>query len=247
MLYDKLSHACIIDGIKLSNATAKRFKHNDMGSLENLLTKHRSQFKHCLVITETIFSMDGDHAPIEQIAKLAKKLDAWSMVDNAHGIAITKPHSNIDIHMGTLSKGVGAYGGYISAKQPIIDFITNAARSQIFTTGLPPSVIASAIKSIEILTQETTRMEQPILHSNEVANRLGVTPTHSPILPITLGTETNTIRVSHALADEGIYVPVIRPPTVPKNTSRLRLSFSTNHSNMNIDQLCKILQRLLNE
>ncbi|MCI5049634.1 MAG: 8-amino-7-oxononanoate synthase [Rickettsiales bacterium] len=236
VLCDKLSHACILDGIHLSGAAHKRFAHNDMNHLEQLLEKHRGDAKHCLIITETVFSMDGDCAPLAEIKRLAEKHDAWVMSDDAHGLGVVKSEA-VDIQMGTLSKALGCYGGYVCGSKALIDYLINSARSFMFTTGLPLGMVQAAHKALEIVEQEVERADIALGNARYFSAQLGLPEAQSCIVPLIMGNPEWATNASTTLYEEGFWVSAIRPPTVPVGTARLRFTFSALHSRQQIDQL----------
>jgi 8-amino-7-oxononanoate synthase len=244
ILADKLVHACIVDGAQLSGATFKRFRHNDLVHAESLLGEHRAAHKNCLIITDHIFSMDGDRAPLAELAALAKKYDAWLMIDDAHGIGFHDHEAPVDIWMGTLSKALGSYGGYVAASRAVIDYLTTSARSFIFTTALPPASCAAALKALEILKAEPERATRAQALAVKVATALGLPLPQSAILPVIYGSEQAALAASAALKELGILAAAIRPPTVPPGSARLRLAFSSNHTNEQIAQLIAALKPL---
>lgn len=236
---DKLVHACMIDGALLSGATLKRFKHNDLTSAEVFLDEHRGKYERTLILTEHVFSMDGDVAPLAGLAKLAKRYNALLMVDNAHGLGILKSDADVDIWMGTLSKAAGAYGGYIATSKKVIDDMVNGARSFIFSTGLPPAVCASALKALEIMEREPERGARALKLARKVNAKA-----ESSIVPVVIGSEEGALRAAEKLKARGILSVAIRPPTVPSGTSRLRLTFSAEHTDEQVDQLIAALKTL---
>lgn len=249
IIADKLVHACLIDGAKLSGATLKRFKHNDVNSCEKILKENRSGYNNCLIITDGVFSMDGDVAPVDNLCELAEKYDAWLMTDDAHGLGILnggtgsalnkKPH----IQMGTLSKAAGVYGGYVCASQKVIDYLVNHARSFIYSTGLPPSVIASAIASLEIIGDDKDLIKKPLENARYFTSLLGMDEAQSSIVPLIIGDEDKALAASEFLEDNGFLVSAIRPPTVPKGTARLRFTFSALHSRSDIEKLARLVRK----
>lgn len=242
---DKLCHACIIDGAGLSKATMLRFKHNDIGSLRRLLEKNRKNYKNCLIITETIFSMDGDFSPVDEIVALAQEFDCWTMTDDAHGLGITTPNNKIDIQMGTLSKGAGSYGGYICGTKEILDYIRNKARALIYSTALPPATIAAASEALDVMTEEPERVGKPVELCSHFAGLLGEEATGSTIFPLIIGKEEDALSISKKLNEAGYLVSAIRPPTVPPNTSRLRFTFSYLHKKEQVEELAGILKGMI--
>jgi len=242
---DKLVHACIIDAAQLSGARLIRFAHNDMAHLEALLKQHREESPHALIVTDHVFSMDGDVAPLADIASLAKHYDAWTMADDAHGLGIVDAAASMDIWMGTLSKSAGAYGGYVVGSQALIDFLMTHSRSLVFSTGLPPAICASACAALEIIENEPALGQRALGHARRVAEALGLPPAQSAILPIMLGTPERALAASEALKARGLIAVAIRPPTVPVGTARLRLAFSSAHSDAEVDQLITALKEIV--
>lgn len=233
IITDKLVHACIIDGAQLSGATLKRFKHNDMEDLARLL-ESRGEYQNCLIVTDHVFSMDGDIAPLKHMRALADKHDAWLMADDAHGLGIIEPEAQPHIWMGTLSKAAGSYGGYIAASQKVIDYLITSARSFIFSTGLPPATIAAANAALKLMTPEFAA--KPLA----LAKRFN-SNAQSTIVPVILGEEVAALEKSKKLEASGFLVQAIRPPTVPAGTARLRVAFSALHNESMIDDLLKAL------
>lgn len=243
VLADKLAHACMIDGAQLSGATLKRFRHNDVAHAQALLEAHRGEFRHVLIITEHIFSMDGDKAPVAALQSLAKAYGAWLMVDDAHGL-FEPTNVPVDIWMGTLSKAAGAYGGYVAACRAVVDYLLTAARPFVFSTGLPPGVCASALAAITIAAQEPARRARPLQLAQRVTQALGLPLAQSAIVPIIMGSSEAALAAAETLQQKGMFVVAIRPPTVPPNTARLRLTFTANHTDAEIDMLIDALREL---
>lgn len=244
VLVDKLAHACILDGAQLSGATMKRFKHNDLAHLESLLAE-RAPYQNVLICTDHIFSMDGDAAPLRAMAVLARKYDAWLMADDAHGIDFFEDYADmgVDVWMGTLSKALGSYGGYIAASRAVIDYLVTGARSFVFTTGLPPSVCAGALAALQLMQQQPQRAARAQGYARAVASALGLPEPQAAILPILLGSEEAALAASERLKQQGLLAVAIRPPTVPPGTARLRLAFSADHTPTQIEQLIDALKQ----
>ncbi len=250
VLSDKLNHASIIDGILLSRAHFKRYPHNDMNALENFLKKSES-YKKRLIITDTLFSMDGDVAPLEKIVSLAQKYDALVMVDEAHAFGVFGKkgkglvehlglEGKIDIQMGTLSKAAGSFGAYVCGSEELISFLINRARSFIYTTAMPPSIAAASLKAVDIIEHEPKRREQLWNNTNFLKKELGrlgfdTMNSASPIIPILLKDSKKALLFSQKLFEEGIFVQAIRPPTVPVNTARLRVTVMATHSRADLE------------
>lgn len=239
---DKLVHACILDGIKLSGAKLLRFKHNDAADAERLLQAHRLAHRHALLITETVFSMDGDLSPLVDLRRIADKHDAWLMTDDAHGIGRPQP-VKVDVQMGTLSKALGSYGGYIAGSQALIDYIVSTTRSFIFSTGLPPATIAAATAALNVLSQEPERADKALGNARRFASLLGLPEAQSTIVPLVLGEEEKALAAAQSLEEAGFLVAAIRPPTVPEGTSRLRFAFSALHTERDIERLVEVIRR----
>jgi 8-amino-7-oxononanoate synthase len=247
VLYDALSHASTHAGIRLSRAQARPFAHNDVDDLRRALAERRAVHRNCLVLTEGVFSMDGDRAPLPAIAALCAEFDAWLMVDDAHGFGVLgrgrgsafefEPRPRIDVHMGTLSKAVGAYGGFVAASRAVVDLVRTRARSLIYSTGLPPPVVAAAIAGLDILGREPERAATVLVKARRFTAALGLAAAESAIVPIVLGGSDRALAASAALADRGFLVTAIRPPTVPPGTARLRVTFSAAHDDRDIDRL----------
>ena len=238
ILADKLIHACMVDGAKLSGAMFKRFRHNDIAHAEALLDEHRAQFRHTMILVDHVYSMDGDIAPLRELAALARKYDCWLMADDAHGFGIVKPEIDVDIWMGTLSKAVGCYGGYIAASKVVVNYMLSSARSFIFSTGLPPATCASALAALEIIAAEPQLAAQVLMYARRIQPQA-----QSAIVPIMLGSEARALAAAAVLQTYGLHAVAIRPPTVPANSARLRLTFSVTHRDTDITQLHKALEK----
>jgi len=258
VLADELSHSCLLSGTDLSGATSFRFRHNDMAHLNELLGTHRSAARNCLIVTDGVFSMDGDLAPVAEMAKIANTYDAWLMTDDAHGIGVlaegrgssfvTGTKADVPLQMGTLSKAIGSYGGYICASQPVIDLLRTRARTLIYSTGLPPASAAAAVAALEIIGAEPDYAALPVEKANRFTRALNLPAAESPIVPLVLGDPETTLRASAFLEEEGFLVTAIRPPTVPKGTARLRFTFTALHKDEDIDRLADLVRtQILNK
>ncbi len=238
VLTDALSHACMMSGAKLSGAKVVTFRHNDVDDLRALLAAHRASARHCLVLTEGVFSMDGDLAPLPDIVAVARDHDAWTMTDDAHGLGVvgdgfgSAAHWGVavDVQMGTLSKAVGSYGGYVAASQPVVDLLINRARSFVYATGLPPTVVAASIAGIDIIAGDPALCAVPLARARLFAAQLNLAVPQSPIVPLIVGASDAALAASRALEESGFLVTAIRPPTVPDGTARLRVTFTAAHS-----------------
>ena len=251
ILVDELAHACLNSGARLSGAKVIRFKHNDYADLENHLTAQRKSSSKCLILTDTVFSMDGDLAPLPALRDIANRYDSWLITDDAHGIGVIgagrgggfafDPPVVADVQMGTLSKALGSYGGYVCGSQKLVDLLVNRARSFVYSTGLPPMSTAAALAALEIIEQDPTLVDKPLAYAKQFCDRVGIPTPQSPIVPVIFGDNDTVIAVSEKLANEGFLVSAIRPPTVPDNTARLRIAFNASHKTADIDRLADLI------
>ena len=251
ILSDALNHASIIDGCRLSRATKGVYRHCDMEHLKSLLSKSHA-FQRRLIVTDGVFSMDGDIAPLPDICDLAAAHDAMVLVDDAHGFGVlgkngsgTLAHFGLEaeniIQMGTLSKAVGALGGYIAGSHALIEVLVNRARGFIFTTGLPPATVAAADAALDVMRSEPQLRQRLFSHAKRLKRvllDLGYTllPSETQILPVVLGSPQRATDVGEALLTEGVFAPAIRPPAVPTGTSRLRLTVMATHTEAEIQR-----------
>ena len=260
VIEDKLNHASLIDGGLISDAKFKRYKHSDMENLESILSKSDESNK--LIVTDGVFSMDGDIAAMPSIMKLAKKYQADVYVDDAHGFGVLGNHGggvceqftlvkdDEPIIMGTLGKAFGVFGAFIAGSENLIEWLIQQSRMYIFTTAMPPSLAAASIKSLEIIQKEGYRREHLTeliaFFRNEVQKiGLALLPSITPIQPIIVGEEKKAIEWSEYLRGHGVLVKAIRPPTVPVGTSRLRITLSAAHNKEDVSTLVKLLARLI--
>jgi glycine C-acetyltransferase len=248
---DELNHASIIDGVKLSKADRAVFKHKDMVDLERVLLEKRSLYRNVLIITDGVFSMDGDLAPLPEIVKLAEKYNALIYVDDAHGSGVlgesgrgTVDHfhlnGKIDFIVGTLSKAIGCIGGYVASKQNVKTWLLHRGRPLLFSTALPPAAVAGATESIKLLSETdefTKKLWDNGRYFKAAMTRLGFDIGHSetPITPIMVGNEALTMAFSKGLLAEGVFVSGIVFPTVPLGKGRLRVMLSAGHTKDDLD------------
>ncbi len=251
ILSDALNHASIIDGCRLSRATKQVYRHCDVAHLKTLLSESPA-FRRSLIVTDSVFSMDGDIAPLPDICDLAVEHKAMVLVDDAHGFGVlgkngsgAVSHFGLDgegiIQMGTLSKAVGALGGYIAGSRPLIELLINRARGFIFTTGLPPATLAAANAALDVMRSSPELRQRLFSHAKRLKTALtdlGYTllPSETQILPVILGSPERATSVAEALLTEGVFAPAIRPPAVPAGTSRLRLTVMATHTEAEIEQ-----------
>ena len=254
ILSDALNHASIIDGCRLSQATKQIYRHCDVEHLESLLVQSM-KFRHRLIVTDGVFSMDGDIAPLPEICGLAERYDATVMVDDAHSFGVlgetgggTIEHFGLEnrgvIQMGTLSKAIGGLGGYVAGSTALIDFLINRARGLIFTTGLPPATLAGASAAIDVIRSNPELRQRlfsnVLLLKNSLLERgFQLLPSQTQILPLILGAADVASRFAEVLLSQGVYAPAIRPPTVPEGTSRLRISVIASHTTEDLETAVK--------
>ena len=239
ILLDELSHASMRSGAALSGARVVPFRHNDTRHVAQLLAEIRPSMRRALVMTERVFSMDGDRSPLLEIAHLAAEANAWLMADDAHGFGVLADDAAAPLDMGTLSKALGSYGGYLCASEPVIELLKARARSFVYTTGLPPASAAAALAALDIIEEEPARCARPLLLANRFAEAAGLPPPASPIVPVIVGAPERALDLSKALERAGFLVVAIRPPTVPDGTARLRFTFSAAHDEAQVDALAE--------
>ncbi len=249
ILADQYNHSSLKNGAILSGARIIDYKHSDIADLEDKLTQNRSLYRRCLIVTDSVFSMDGDLCPLPDILDLGDRFDCMVLVDEAHATGVLgqngagcvehfQQQGRPILQMGTLSKALGSLGGYIAASAPIIDFIRNRAPSWIYTTGLSPADTGAALAAIEIVQNEPQRREklwQNVTWLQAQLQGYNLLPSDSPILCLSLDTPENAIAIAQKLSDKGIFAPAIRPPTVP--TSRIRFTVMATHSREHLEAL----------
>jgi 8-amino-7-oxononanoate synthase len=254
IIADELVHTCIHAGMTLSRSTVKFFRHSNVDHLKEILRADRHNYKRALIVVDGVYSMDGDIAPLREIGLVAKVFDAWLMNDDAHALGTIGGGSGsahecgaehlVPLQMGTLSKAVGSYGGYLAASKSVIDLIKTRARSFIYTTGLPPSAVAASLKALELIEDDAAMVARPTILAQKFAAALTLPEPTTPIVPLIIGSEVDALDASEALAKEGFKVIAFRPPTVAEGTSRLRFSFSATHTDHDVERLigaCKAL------
>jgi len=265
ILSDELNHASIIDGARLSRAKIKVFRHKDVAHCEELLKELQNEPGHRLVITDGVFSMDGDIGPVDKLAALAEKYGAIMMVDDAHASGVLGRngrgsidhfgmHGRVDVQVGTLSKAIGALGGYVCGSKDLIDYLYHRARPFLFSTSHPPSVAATCIAAFDILEQEPERIERLWSNTRYFQGELrragfnigGVnTPaTETPITPVIIGEGRAAMDYSRALFEEGVMGTGIAFPTVPEGKARIRLILTSEHTKAQMDRALETLERV---
>ena len=252
VLVDELSHACLWAGARLARATVLPFRHSDMTHLAALLAEHRGRHLRALIATDGVFSMDGDLAPLPEMAMLAKRYDAWLMSDDAHGIGVvgggrgsTFAHGglvDVPLQMGTLSKAVGAHGGYLCASAAVIDLMHNRARTFVYSTGLSPAAAAASIAALDLIEHEPDYAAKPLAKAQMFTRLVELPDAASPIVPLVIGEADAALKAAQLLEAEGFLVVAIRPPTVPAGTARLRFTFSALHPDAEIERLAAVVR-----
>lgn len=244
---DKLNHASIIDGMQLAQGDFYRYRHLDYDSLEKLLQNKRGLYKRAIIVSESIFSMDGDVADIAKLIELKNKYDCLLMIDEAHGFCCTNPIADgVDIITATFGKAVGSFGAFCTASGDIITYLINKARSFIFSTSIPPLNIAWSnwllTEKASYLQTQRDKLMNLTADAHAFLGEIGLeTVSNSHIIPIVIGTNENALKISEKLRSEGYYIPAIRPPTVPEGTSRLRISLTADNT---LDEFRNVIELL---
>ena len=218
------------------------FRHNDAEHAEDILKAARGKYRNVLLITETVFSMDGDRAPLAALTEICAAHDAWLLTDDAHGLGVLAPNDvRAPLQMGTLSKVLGSYGGYLCASRAVVDLMTSRARTHVYSTGLPPSATAAAIAALDVMAADPALCARPLAKARAFTQRLGLPEAQSPIVPLVLGSAESALEASRLLQDEGFLVVAIRPPTVPEGSARLRFAFSAAHDDADVARLADVV------
>ena len=255
---DKLNHASLNDAALLSHAKWVRYPHLDLAILEQRLSVSQANCK--LVITDAVFSMDGDIAPVTELLALCEKYNAWLLLDDAHGFGVLGnqgrgivSHFNFSspriIYMATLGKAAGVSGAFVAGQEVVIETLIQYARSYIYTTAMPPLLSYTLLKSLMLIKREGWRRRKLIQLTEHLKKELqllrwNLLPSDTPIQPVIIGENSEVMQIRNALQERGILIPAIRPPTVPKNSARLRISLSASHSTKDIERLAVALQEL---
>jgi len=259
VLEDRLNHASLIDAGLLSGARLQRYIHADVTSLESKLVGDSN--RECLIMTDGVFSMDGDIAPLPELAALASKHEAWFMVDDAHGIGVLGERgrgslehfgltqADVPILMGTLGKGLGTAGAFVAGSEDLVEYLIQSARTYIYTTAMPAAIAAATLASLRLVDSEGWRREKLqtlITRFRAGIEQLGLElmPSSTPIQPLVVGDAGQAVAMSEALLKRDMLVTAIRPPTVPQGTARLRFTFSAEHTENQVDQLLDGLSQL---
>lgn len=259
---DELNHASIVDGARLSKAEISIYRHKDMSHLEELLKESikNTSIKRRMIVTDSVFSMDGDIAPLKSIRKLSKEYKVLFMIDDAHGTGVLgktgrggMEHFGIKdssiIQMGTLSKAAGCFGAFVAGKTSLIDLLVNRSRSFIYSTALPPAVAAASAMALHIISTSSSRLRKRLWSNRERllhglgANGFDTLQSETPIIPILTGNVKDTLRLGKYLYKNNVFAPAIRPPTVPENRCRIRFSVTAGHTSDDIDQVIDMLKK----
>ncbi|MBW2501315.1 MAG: 8-amino-7-oxononanoate synthase [Deltaproteobacteria bacterium] len=254
---DRLNHASIYDGCLLSGARTIRFRHNDLNHLEQILQEKRSQYNSCLLVVESIYSMDGDRCPLVELVKLKKRFGFFLMVDEAHATGIYGENGagiieedgvsdGVDIAMGTFGKALGSYGAYAAASREMVDYLVNRARTFIYSTALPPAVIGASLASLYLVGSEVQHrldLLAKVAFFKKQLRKNGLKDDFGPsqIIPVMIGDSAKALAAAAELRRRGIYLKAVRPPTVPEGTARLRFSITNHHREEDLKRCAAIL------
>lgn len=254
---DKLNHASLVDGAQLSRASHHRYPHGDMAALARLLAASDAPRK--LILTDSVFSMDGDIAPLTQLLALAEQHDAWLVVDDAHGFGVLGAQGRGALAeaglshwrlltIGTLGKAAGLAGAFVAGQREVIEFLMQHMRTYIFTTASAPAIAHALLKSIDLIEAADERRATLLAHQQQLFDGLNgsgwtLMPSRTPIQPVLIGDNANAVAVARELWDQGLWVPAIRPPTVPQGTARLRISLTAAHTAADMARLVEALQQ----
>ncbi len=254
---DRLNHASLIDGVRLAGASSRRYRHADAAAAAERLDAHGSEGRR-LIVTDGVFSMDGDVAPLSALARVAEERDAWLVVDDAHGLGVLGAHGRgsleaegleperVPVLIGTLGKAFGAFGAFVAGSVALIDTLIQRARPYVYTTAPPPAVAEATRTALTIAASESwrrDRLNSLIRRFREGVEAIGLplTDSSTPIQPVVIGDPDAALRISDGLWNQGFWVAPIRPPTVPEGSSRLRITLSANHSDEDVDGLLAAL------
>jgi 8-amino-7-oxononanoate synthase len=254
---DRLAHACLVAGARQSGASIRVFPHNDASRLDQTLARERRRFRRVFIATEGLFSMDGDVAPLVELADVADRYEATLLVDEAHATGVLGPDGRgaasaagiaerLELRIGTLSKALGSIGGFVAGSKRVVQFLTNRAPMFLFSTSLPPAAAAAAHAALAIVQREPERRERLRARSADLVASLRsrgwqIPGAAGPIVPLSVGDPATALELSRRLLDVGLIVPAIRPPTVPRNSCRLRVSVSYAHSDEQLGALARAL------
>ena len=252
VICDELSHACIWAGARLSGAAVSTFRHNDLNDLEDQLRAETTG--RVLVATEGVFSMDGDQAPLGDLSALCARHDAWLLVDDAHGLGVLGEGrgtaalyagAEVPLAMGTLSKALASYGGYVCGSRAVVDLLKTRARTAIYSTGLPPASVAASLAALDRIESDPDLVAAPLAKARAFTRAANLPDATSAIVPVILGDAETALAAQAALEAEGFLVTAIRPPTVAEGTARLRVAFTAGHPDAEIERLAGLVRKLV--
>ena len=253
VILDRLAHACLIDATRLSGASLRVFAHQDLDKLESCLRRAQGRV---LIVTESVFSMDGDLAPLREIVELKNRYGAWLLLDEAHAVGVLGPEGRglaareslsdqVELQMGTMGKALGLSGGYVAASRQVIDWLVNRARSAVFSTAPPPALARAACAVLGVVqSSEGQRLRQRLFERMAQWSALSGIEPHSAIVPWGIGAEERAVSLAQSLQQDGLWVPAIRYPTVGRGEARLRISLSAAHEPSHLQDLWSALKRL---
>lgn len=243
IIADRLIHSSLIDAAKLSGARFTRFAHNSISACEEILKSNRDKFKKCLIVTETVFSMDGDLGKMQELLDLAEKYNCLLLSDDAHGLGVIdslKENNPRHLQIGTFSKAVGALGGYVCAEKILIDYLRNFAKTVIYSTALPPAILAACSESLKIISKKELQ-EKLMKNVHYFCKLMNLNPSESAIVVIIIGDNFKVLEIANYVKENGFIISGIRPPTVPDGTARLRITFSVSHKKKQIEDLVRVI------
>ena len=260
IISDQLNHASIIDGSRLSRAKKAIFQHSDMDSLEEVLKESRDKYKNILIITDGVFSMDGDIAKLPEIVELAEKYEAMTYVDDSHGSGVLGEsgrgtidhfglHGRVDFSMGCLSKAIGVIGGYVSGTEAMYEWLSHRARPSLFSTSLPPAAIGAVTEAITMLMESTEYTDKLWENGNYWKSKIGelgynTGNSETPITPVIIGDEAKTMEFSKKLLENGVFASAIVFPTVPQGTGRVRCMVTAEHTKEQLDRAAEVFEKV---
>lgn len=256
---DRKNHASLLDGCRLSRADVRVYPHGDWQRLDQLLTK-ATRHRRRLIVTDSLFSIDGDLAPLAELADLAERHDAMLLIDEAHATGVFGPNGRgvaeqlgvedrVDVRVGTLSKGLGSIGGFVVGSRSLVEWLVNRARPYVFSTAPPAAVAAAALAALDIVRDEPQRRQGLLSRADALRKRLAeqgwdVGKSASQIIPVVVGRSDRAVHLAAELRNRGLFVPAIRPPTVPEGEACLRISLTYGHTQQMVDQLAETLGEL---
>jgi 8-amino-7-oxononanoate synthase len=248
---DERAHACLFAGAQLSRATVATFAHNDVGAAAKILREQRAGHQRAMLLTEGVFSMDGDRAPLAELSALSAGTDTWLLVDDAHGVgvladgrgSVAASAAGVPLQVGTFSKAFGSYGGYLAASHEVVDLLRSRARTQVYSTGLPPAAAAASLAALELIESSPELCRRPLENARRFSRALGLAEPTSAIVPLVLGSEDRALKAMRDLEEDGFLAVAIRPPTVAPGTARVRFTFSAAHTDDDVDALAAAVKQ----